>query len=195
MPAEHFPPKVGPEFRSQIDESIVRHTGSKMNEHRATGSASWRVIQIREASAHRTTEKVVPIERATIRRCSNDSCPTDCVPEAGPKAVTFALAKVARIFMESRRNQEVTEEILGRDIGRRGPYSLSKRASMRAVLGIGMSGLGKSCIEEGTRGTYDTECFIYEQIPMFSKRTQRGRQDLGLFSWRLFRRFAVLSAC
>src|SRR5579872_5980780 len=99
---EDFGTEVGPEFRGEVDETIVGDVDNEVAEDGSAGAAWGRVIEIREAGAESAADNVVEIESVGAIVFADDEGAADGVTGAIDERMSRALAVIAGVFVEGR---------------------------------------------------------------------------------------------
>lgn len=168
MPPQDLVAKIRPELRGKIYESVIRHIDSPVHKHRLPGAACRRVIEIGEPCAQRAAAYIIEIEHLASAILSNDQRAAYGIAGSRPERVSAPHAKVARIFMKRRGDDEVPEEILRRDIRHGRSKALGKSTRATSIFGIGMSYPREYGIECAPAQREQAGGLMHEIVPFLS---------------------------
>ena len=182
---EDFGTEVGPEFWGEVDEAVVGDVDDEVAENGSAGAARGRVVEIGEAGTHRAADDVVEIKSVGATVFADDEGAAYGVCGAIGERVPWAFTVVARVFVEGGGDEEVSEEILGGDVGVGGSEALGKGRPAFAVLRIGVSQLREDGVESSAACGEWAGGFVNEIGPALlvgvdRRLIGRGELDRGL---------------
>ena len=165
VPSEYFVAEVGPEFWREIHEAVVGDIDGEVAQDGSAGAAWRRVVKIRKACAHGAPEDVIEVESVSTVIFANDHRTADRVGGAMDEGVSGPFAVIMRILVKGRGNHEISEEVLGGDIGIRCSKPFGECFSVRAVLGVAVSQLRKDRVEGAASGRQRACRLVEEVVP------------------------------
>lgn len=139
--------EVGPEFGSQVDESIVRNVDTEMHQRGFATAAGRGVITVRNRAAGGAASDAVEVESITSAIFANNDSTAHSIGEAMPERVSPPQTVIHRILVKTRGDNKITKEILRGDISPGRAKALAEGLSTDTILWIRLRGLREAGIK------------------------------------------------